>query len=774
MPTYTLEIDSEWTLAAVANGTETITIPAGTAFYHTIRVDDQRPLPDYQRFEYHAGRTGISFGLTDGDRLWLATRSSPARTTMDRPAGTGSGDQALLVAEEAREAARTAVEEAEAAPAVFSSRSALVSAVAVGFLRDTAAADGVLYRRQSGISLPSLNNWRPFDDILDLRHVGSASDLTSDFVGRFRQAVDDAAARGWDLRISQKSDGTPYEYQAIDHTLTGDLRMQFDRGALFMPRRNFQHFPTGGSTGPFTITAWPYTAATDGTLSAMLVSGTTETKLNQGADFSVTGNVATLTVAPPVGSTLVLVSRRDAIQLRGTPGSGQRLILDGDININLSRIGYAIASASGSGLSLTGVDHWAVGRLWCVSPAGYGAASLDKRGDSAFTPLNYRTGSIDRVYAEGMNDLAVYASGGASTGTGDDPQSLYIGSIYAKRCSAGMKLVRQGEQATVGAIHLVECGTGYLSGITDGISTGQGVHIGSINAIRLGRRAFDVRDTPQGGVHVGAISVRDIGYLPDGVTAENAPAVVYLQGAAGVQVGYLDVRQRDWPTPTGVPAVLVAGSGNHGNRILGGWVTGLSRGIQETGATTNDVGNSYTMTLKDVATPIDTAGALQTHYDLTILTTSGGTVTQRRLNNLIGERQTGTPTLLLAGATGTPTYSYTMQNLTWRKALDYAEFTVQVQGIITHSETGRSLRVSFPTELTNQLAQAVPLTLGRVQGLTLPANSGLFAEMVPSGATARLYYRPTDGSPAVEVTSSHVTTGVAVRIEMSGAIPVAA
>lgn len=660
---------------------------------------------------------------------------------------------------------------AEAAPRAFANRDELVSSPGDTF--QIAEAEGVLYRRSPGLALPGLNNWRPLNDTLDIRHVGSVSELSSDFVGRFMQAANDAADNGWTLNVSRKADGTPYEYRFIDHTLSGDLRIQFDRNALFIPAPNFQHFPTNGSQGPFKITAWPYSAASDGVLSGMLVDGVTETKFVQGTHFTVSGDEVTLTAVPSPTSTFVAVARKDALQFRSSLGAGRKLILSGDLSIDLSRIGYAIASASGSGLTLTNIDHWAVERLWVSSPSGYGSAALDRRGDSAFVPLGFKTGYANRIHAEGMNDLAVYATGGASSGHEDDPQSLYIGSIHAKRCSAGMKYVRQGEQAYIGSIHLVECGTGYLSGLTDGIPTGQGVHIGSINAIRLGRRALDVRGMPQGGLHVNAISVRDIGYLPDGLTAEDAPAAIYMQGAAGIQVDYLDVRQRDWTAPAGTAAVQMASSGNFGNRVLGGWVSGLAAGVRETGATTNDVGNSFTMTMKDVATPIDSAGAMQTHYDLIVLTEVAGAVTQKRVNNLWSERLTGTPTLMLAGATNSPVYSYTLQTLLYRRMLDYVEFNLQIQGIITHSEpSGRSLRVYLPAAITNAGAVALPVTLGRVQGLTLPANSGLWAEMAPGANYVRFYYRPADGSAPVEVTSSHVTSGVAVRFEVSGAVPV--
>lgn len=653
----------------------------------------------------------------------------------------------------------------------FASRAELIAEAEGGF--NVAVVGGVTYRRQDGLALPALSNWRPLDNVLDLRHCGSTSDIAGNFAGIFEQAAEDAALNGWDFRVSRTPDGSPHEFQFIDHTLAGDLRIAFDRSALLMPKTNFQHFASDGTTGPFTITAWPYNAATEGNLSCMVVNGSTETKLSEGVDFTVAGNVVTMTDAFAPGRTIVFSSRKDALGFRSTAGNGRKLILTGDINIDMSRIGYCAASASGSGLTTTNVDHITAERIWIKSPAGYGAASLSKRGDSGFVPLNFKSCHVDMIHCEGMNDLAVYATGGSSAGATDDGGGLYIGNIFAKRCATGLKYVRGGEQATIGALHLLECGTGYLSGETDGLLTGQGVHIQSINAVKLGRRAVDIRASRQGGVHIGAVSVRDIGFMPDGVTATSGPAGVYLEGVAGVQVDYLDVRQRDWGASADAAAIKVAGNDNYGNRVLGGWVQGLPRGIQETGATTNDVGNSYCLTMKDIATPIDTAGALQTHYDLILLTTSGLTITQSRINSQFFASQNGTSALVLTGAVGSPTYTYSMQNLVYRRLGDYTEFSCNVQAVIAHAETAKSLRVSLPAaDFTISETFALPVTVGRIQGITVPDNRGIFGEMAPSSNTARFYYYPTDGSAAVLITSDHVTTGATVRIEISGVIPV--
>ena len=613
--------------------------------------------------------------------------------------------------------------------------------------------------------------WGPAGGVLDLRHVASVSDLSNDFSGIFEQAAHDAAMHGWELFVSQKSDGTPYEYDFIDHTLADNLSIQFEHNALLMPRQNFQHFATNGQAGPFTITEFLYDAAAHGPLSAMLVTASgAETKLDQGVGFEVIGNSVTLASAPPSGSTFVVTKRKDALQIRSSPGNGRRLLLSGDINIDLSRMGYAISSASGSGLTLTNIDYQAIERLWVRSPAGFGAHPLAKRGDSGFVPLGFKSLYASLVHVTGANDLAVYASGGGSSGPADDPYALHIGAIQADRCSTVMKYVRQGEAAYIGSINARECGTGFLSGVTGGIGTASGIHIGSINCTKLSRRALDVRDTPQGGLHVGAISVRDMGFMPDGVTAVGDAAGVFFNGVAGAQIDYLDIRQRDWPTPSGRPAVQVGGSNNHGNRINGGWVDGLEIGISETGSTVNDVGNSFTMTMKNVSTPISSSGALQTHYDIIALSESGGIVTQRRLNNLFGERQSGVPNFLLAGPAGNPDYAYTIQELTFIRCLDFIRFNLRIQGSITHTENARPLRIALPPAITNGSSSQVPVQIGRANGINHDQGD-LFAEITPGMNDIRFYQRPVAGGGVVEITTDNFTSGTTLRFEVSGIVP---
>lgn len=661
---------------------------------------------------------------------------------------------------------------AEAAPKSFQDRDALIAGISSTM--QMAEADGVLYRRESGLALPGLNNWRPLDDTLDLRHVGSTSELSSDFVGRFQQAANDAAAQGWKLRVSRKADGTPYEYQFLDHTLTGDLRMDFDSTALLKPAQNFQHFVTGGSRGPYTITAFPYDAATHGPLSAMMVTASgSETKLVPGTDFTVEGNTVTLLADPPADGVFAVASRKDAMRLVSTSGAGHHLSITGEIAVDLSGVGYVFASASGSGLALDGIDHVYMERLRVKSPAGYGGAPLDRRGDSAMTLLVNKSAYIGQIHATGLNDLALYASGGGNAGRTDNSRGLYVGSIYAERCTAGAKVVRQGEQAYFGSLNLVECGNGFITGTTDGLYNGGGIHIGSLNAVKMGRRPLSVQNLHNGSLHVGALSVRDLGYLPDGVTRSSGTCGIFLQDCSGVQVDYLDIRQEEWPSPPAgavVAAVQVDGADVYGNRVLGGWIEGLDTGLLKTGSTTGNHGNEFTLILKNCAAPVNSTGLDALKYDLTTITEAGGVVSSAKMSNVLGRKETGTPTFNLSGAANAPVYAYTEQRLTYQNTPMGLQFSMVIAGTVTHTETGKELRVYLASRTVNSFAAALPVTLGRATGIQCPAGETLFAVMPPGANYVVLRSRKASGAAPTTITSDHVATGQALTIEISGSL----
>ena len=613
--------------------------------------------------------------------------------------------------------------------------------------------------------------WKPANGVLDVRMTGSTSDIENDFPGLFNQAAVDATNNDWVLNVSQKVDKSPYVYDFLEHTLTGNLKVNFDSRAVLLPSVNHQYFVTNGSTGPFTITDFAYSQSVHGPLSAMRVTADgVETKLTQGVHFTVTGQVVNLTSNPPAGSFLVVSTSRYAVRFRSTVGSGQRVDITGVLNIDLNNSGYIIASGSGSGLGITNVDHWDIERIRVWSDYGYGSAPLDKRGDSAFCPLAFKTGRVGHIDARGMNDLALYASGSSSTDHDDDGGGLQVGSIYAERCSTVAKLARQTGHAHIGSIVSSDCATGFLIGVTDDdLPAGGGIHIDSINSVRMSRRVLDVRDVVEGGITVGSISVRDIGYLPGGTTIAETPAAVFLSGAKSVQVGYLDVRWRDWTVPAGFPAVQLSGV-NHGNRINGGWVERAVYGIRETGSAINHTGNVFTLTMKDVTTPFVSAGTSQSVYDLTVLVETSGVVSTKRV--MSSNRSTATPTLLLAGATSSPSYSYTFQDLSYQVQNSVAKFWLRVQGVITHSEsTGRPLRIVLPSSLVNSMPFSVPVTLGRVSGLSIPVDN-VYAEIPPGFSYIRFYHIPSGGGDPVEITAQHVATGVNIRFEISGDLPV--
>ena len=708
-----------------------------------------------------AGETEVSNPVTVGSGT-LSVYAQPGRYRLEGTSSAGSGV--------------SLVDTATISGKQYSSRAAFVADVAAGY--DPADgtvvnAEGLSHRRDTGFDLPALNNWRPADNILDIRHTGSSSDLSSDFAARFQQACDDAGAQGWTLRMSPIDDGSPYEMVYIDHTLTNDLHIHFEKRARWFKQTDFQDFPTEGTTGPFVITAWPYDASA--MLSAMLVgSDNSETKLDQNTDFTVSTSApytVTLTATPPAGSTLRVADRGNALRLRGTPNNGRRLYMTGYMNIDLSRAGYVIASASGSGLGLTGIDNVQFdGTLECYNNHlvnGYEAEPLNKRADSAFVPFTFKRLKMGTVIARGMCDIAVYASGGATASFADRARSLRIDHIYAERCSTAMKYVRRGEQATIGSIHIRECATGFVQGVTSGLETGGGIQIGHINGVRVSRRLVDWRQSPQGCNHIGAVTCRDFGFLSDGETLGNGPAGLFMAECAGLTVGNLDIRQREWPTPTNVAAIQASGENNFGNRVLSGYIDGLPIGIRETGGITNDTGCEYKLTLKDCATPLSIPSESDTLYDLTLLTESAGTITTTHKRRL-SIRRSFTPVMLHAGRT--PPEHHEQDGTGVIDSNGLFTFTARVRvNNWEFTPTDAQLRIELPHVCQAPPGELVVLPVSVLSGINAPATNVEYVAEIPGGQSyARIRWKNTANNDRGLISDANMTSGSTVILQVSG------
>lgn len=660
---------------------------------------------------------------------------------------------------------------------------------------ESIVADGVVLQKDTASS----NNFYALhtadgrkwikDGVADFRLAGTTSELSSDFEGRFKQFVDDCTKRGVAMHMSAKRDGTPYDgYRYIDHTLTKSLSIVWDKDAVLKPSKNFQHFATGGGTGPFTITDFTYNPASENALSGMLVRADGKPfKLVSGTDFTVssTGNVHTVTLNATsvvtsnnaAGATFAVSMGYDALRFRATPGAGVDLRVIGDFSADISDYGFIQASASGSALSVKGIDRWLIDNMWIDSgkDTGPDASILARRGDSGFVPMNQQFGRFGTLNVIGVNDLALYATGdGNASSSSDDGYALLCGVINAQYCNTGAKIVRGLSNARIDLINAYRCNTGYIQGVTGGMATGGGISIGQIKAKFLTRRGFDIRDDLVGGMHLGSLQIEDIGFSQDGNTITTDAAAIQLSSVRGATVDHVSVVQREWGTPTGVPVARAAGDGNYGNAILSGYAKGLTHGVIESGSAAGDVANSYALRLVDCANPYDGTGATNSEFDFTLINTTGTPVSASKLRSDIGTAKTGAPTVELSGAAGTPTVAYTGTNSVRYRIIDkVVYFTVSTQFKITHTETGKQLRINLPADiLPNASGDQTPVTIGRIQGLNVPAGWGqLFAEMPADKSYIRLGIRAEDTTTATTwVTSDHVTSAETVRMEFSGTI----
>jgi hypothetical protein len=642
-------------------------------------------------------------------------------------------------------------------------------------------AGSQIYQVDAAYNLPGLPGCRPFGGDLSILHYASADALASDFAAQFEGAATLAIANKWKLHMHPLPSGLPYSYEFIDYTMTGNLHVVFYADAIWQPTTNFQHFPTGGLVGPFTVSDFGYDQSTWGDLSAMLVeSDDTETGLDittdemDPQDFFVTGLDVELETAPPAGSTLVVAGRKNALTIRSTIAAGYKLTGTGTFTANLENYGYAIGKASGSGFAPRNITTIYLDMecdVYSAETSGYGAAPLDKRGDSAVVPLGFKSCYIKTVRASRINDLAVYASGDGSSDLTDDAEGLIIDNVIAYRTAAGLKYERQGRGGYVKLIHATECGTAFVRGITGDLPTGSNTHIATVVGTRLGRRVLSITDCPQGGLSFGNVSCEGLGFYPDGVTPVSGAAGIFMSECAMISVDeYSLTRIEDagkWAEPSGVAAVKFSGENNFGNRIKNGSVTGFEIGIEETGGTTNDTGNEVKLLLQGVTTPLSLAAGSDTLYDLTIQTDTAGTIAttyKRRMSPKVAF----TPNLYRSG-TAAPaaareegTYIHDPNGM--------VHFSADCQvNAWTFTPSGAQIRISLPASCVTLGAEVVTAPVNIIMGVNAPATNIEYVGEILSGDTSMLIrYKDTASNTSGALTDAHITSGTNVRIKTSG------
>lgn len=647
-----------------------------------------------------------------------------------------------------------------------------------------------------------INNWKAPDGILTTNHIGTSSEIASDFKSIAEELMDAAMNKDYVAYFEVPPDGSPFEYTYFRPTISGKvLRVRGDRNAEFYPVENFQTFATDGSQTVFAHDplVWNWEGPAEGYGAEFIApNGTDRTKLVFGTDINdpdvdivITdsgGGVYTFEARDPNnpgipggvlpdGGTLKIVAARSAFDCNAAPGSGAELHWDGFFRFNVSRGGVAVASGGRSGFAHTGVDHIFHGgfiHTYGTALTGPGAAPINQRGDSNYVPIGFLTMQGNgTVIGDWCNDVAgIYVSGGPTqTGETDDPIYCQLPKIVARNSGLVLKDTRKMQSGYAPSVIGLDCKNFYVNAAQEGFPQGENFTLGYARSVRTERRIVDIRDN-NGLITINDLSIEDFGMSADGVTPTTGARGIFLQGAKGVTCNFRATRRR-WDAPTAA-LVIFEGDECQGNRIQGvaqGYDYLVENSVNDTLAAGNSVDIRH-----DGATTLYSSGAFDN-----IRRKFTNTVTNEVVEKRVFPVVNTSPTFLIAGPSGSPAIVMStdpdpvLSDTKIEKRLDgdMMDFTLVAEGTITHAETAKDLRVVLDFEVDNTLGMQMPVTVARSSGITAPAGAvHLYGSIDDEAAQIKLYWKLASGGRVI-VSTDHITTGANVTVQVSGRVPVA-
>lgn len=405
--------------------------------------------------------------------------------------------------------------------------------------------------------------WMPANGVLDIRHCASASDLASDFAGVFTQAMDDALANGWELRIP----GGAWETRPIDYRApgAGRLHIDFAPGARLIGPSHFQHFPGDGKTRSFRLDAWG-SADTDG-LTAMIVdadNGYTILRPDAPKGFSRKGAVLSLNADCPtlrLGETLVVSSRASILSISGENGDFSLRLRGG--HFDNGRMGHVVSQASGGCVALTTIRdlYWDGGPVFENSSkqSVFAKSLLDIRGDSGLVLGNVERASIYGAQFLYQPDVGNYTTGLARGGRNaeeyhqDDGRFVTFFGAVAKGCGTGFRSARDGGGYGLYGCAVEEGHSGFLSAnVSAGLPAARNIQIHGLTCRKITYDVLDVRDTRS--LVLSGLTVEDWGRNLDGSLPKRRLALMSFGtvkhlDARGIRCTYEEWLPPDDPAP---------------------------------------------------------------------------------------------------------------------------------------------------------------------------------------------------------------------------------
>lgn len=657
-----------------------------------------------------------------------------------------------------------------------------------------------------------INNWKAPDGILTTNHIGTSSEIASDFKGVAEELIDVAMNKNYVAYFEAPPDESPFEYTYFRPTISGKvLRVRGDRNAEFYPVNNFQTFATDNVQTVFVHSSilWDWGGPSEGYGAEFIYVDpadliTKRVKLTVGVDIDVAlnGSVYEWTVYLPVsvqetldgydpgdpriplldGGTLKIVSARGAFAVNAATGSGAELHWDGFFRLNVSRGGIAISSGGRSGFGHVGVDHIYHGgfiHTYGSPTSGPDAAFVDQRGDGNYTPLGFLTMQGNgTVIGDYLCDVGgAYVSGDETiTEETGDPIYCQLPKIVARNCGLVLKDTRKVQSGFAPSVIGLDCKNFYVNAPQNGFPQGENFTMGYGRAVRTQRRVIDIRNNT-GLIRINDLSIEDFGMETDGTTPTDQARAIFLSGAKGVTCNFRATRRR-WDAPA---AYLVD---FEGNETQGNFIRGVAKGYN------NLVNNSVNDTLaagNEVDIRHDNGTGSLSLYNAS---TAAIDNIRRRFTNTMTDEVVGktvfpavntSPEFFIAGPAGAPDIIMSTDpdpnlsdtKIEKRLKEDMMDLTLVAEGTITHTETAKAFRILLDFYADNASGIQMPLTVARFTGINAPAGAADLHAFIGDEANQIEFFWKLEGGGQIVVSTNHITSGANLLVQVSGRVPVA-
>lgn len=668
----------------------------------------------------------------------------------------------------------TFADEVNAAETLFAPRHATRAEALAWLAEDPTLSNGALliaeqlcYVYETGADVISdMPGWKPLGRYVSLRHFPVAADGVTADDASIEEFLTYVAANDVEGFVP----GGDYAVQYVRlRDLSGDISVRADPSARFIGLSTLQ-IAAGSGQSSVTIN---FPVGTSGVDVMHIASDLTETVLESGTDYTVSGQTLTLLGSSDplaVGDSIAITSANPMFSLQPSTNYTRSFLWEGGYFDNSAR-GWSPANGSGSAFNLYFFKQYGFRNASFYGSEDYETARANRVSDTAITPLGCTFGTIEGCYFQGQADNAVYLTGDADAGDVDNGKLHRYAGNYVDRCHVGFSGKRDVRGMSVSDNTFFRTETGIvLTQAGNGVAGGRASIVGN-HFIMQARRAILIETA--NGVTVSANRIQDVGYdLSDAANTELSCIGIHIIDSDYCVISGNTLWFEEWTSQVGTRGIVIAKefSTSDYNHINGNIISGFDEGIYESA---NNIGN---VAKDNVITGATTAMTPLGNGRWSYVDGNGRKHTQSGTTPFIGS---STPTIYFAGAVNSVGVSYSRQYCNYRREGEILHVWVSVQAAISHTEgAARILRIELDVPWssvneTNFRGIGSLLYANNIRFKSSPTDAGEMLAVEARSNSTDLQIRDirNDAVASGYISSDDIDTGDTIRVDAYIAIP---